>query len=159
MDEKRHYSHEELERYHDSALDAGAGKAVARHLEGCPECSAYLGSLQDLSSLLKENFAVFPDKGFSKAVMRKIGKLEKAEKDMVFPENIISLVLKKKVFLGFAASFLIISAALFWTVDFRSGNLREGDCRVDYVYAPQGNAFVLDSKENIKVVWVFEEGV
>ena len=159
MNSERHFSQEELESYYDKALDVKAEKEVARHLEGCRECSAYLSSLQEIGSLLKDNFAVVPGKDFSKSVMKDIEEFNKTEKDMSFPENVFSLIWKKKAFLAIAASFLIMVTALFWTMDFRSGNLQEGNCHVDYVYAPQGNAFVFDSKENVKVVWVFEEGV
>lgn len=49
----------ELSAYLDHELDAGARRRVAAHLATCPACTAYLASLEALSS----GFRALPDEG------------------------------------------------------------------------------------------------
>lgn len=160
--EKKHCSHEELEKYYDGALKGGPAEDIARHIKECTECSEYLAFLKKMSSLLKENFKVSPQEGFSKKVMKKIREREARPQEKKITKGLFGDVFiffkSEGVTAVLAASLAFILVLAVFKFSFRVPDAQAG-CVVDYVYAPEGNALVYDAKDNIKVVWVFEEGV
>ena len=154
---KNHFSKEEIERYYDKALSPDKAKALKDHLQNCTACSSYIESLKELSGVLQKSFSVAPEKDFARSVMQKIsqkGTKEKGTKGIF--ENIFILFQKNRAVAALAASLLVILTGVFIKVNLTSDT---GNCLVDYVHVPEGNALIYDAKDNVKVVWVFEEGV
>ena len=162
---KIHYSEQDLERYYDDALLPEKKKEMALHLQNCSACTSYLDELKNLSHAIRETFAIVPGKDFSQSVMQRIHqenreKVERAgsvpeEKKGVFPK-VLSLFTAGRHVAAMAAIFLAVFVVVFFRFGFYSPSGRSGHCLVDYVHVPEGNAFVYDAQDNIKVVWVFE---
>ena len=152
---KIHYSEQDLERYYDDALLPEKKKEMALHLQNCSACTSYLDELKNLSHAIKETFAIIPEKGFSQSVMQRIHQ-ENREKVEREDRKIIPLFSAGRHVAAMAAIFLAVFVVVFFRFGFYSPSDRPGACLVDYVHVPEGNVFVYDAQDNIKVVWVFE---
>ena len=159
MAEQIHFSKEDIERYYDKALSPEKEKEVQGHLQSCERCSSYLESLKDLSGVLRTSFSIAPEKDFARSVMQKIkGKHIKEKETKGIFDNIFILFQRNKAVTALAASVLVILLAVFAKNNTSPGVNGKERCLVDYVHAPEGSTFVYDAEENMKVVWVFDEG-